>query len=190
MAGRRLVGLVVLLGVAVVAFGGLAAWGAIAYTSSPAFCASCHVMETRHISWRRSAHFDRATCIQCHSEPGRWGEVKAHLNGARYLYVMLTGEKSGPILRASVERATCEQCHRLDALPERQDGVEIRHATHLTRGLECAACHAGLVHGALHAPARVMETCAGCHAPQSPVLERAGAPTRAPHPTAALPEGS
>src|SRR5918994_7087221 len=97
------------LGVAgiVVALLGLAAWGAVAYTARPDFCASCHLMQTRYVSWKRSPHYAAATCIQCHSEPGLIGEVKAHLNGTRYLWVILTGDKSGTILRAAVSSATC-----------------------------------------------------------------------------------
>jgi nitrate/TMAO reductase-like tetraheme cytochrome c subunit len=160
---------------AVLVLGGVAAWGALTYTASPDFCASCHLMETRHVSWRRSAHSDRATCIECHSEPGPWGELKAHLNGTRYLYVMLTGEKSGAILRADVPSATCTQCHPAADLPERAGAVTIRHGRHLGRGIECIACHAGLVHGSLHprgAPV-ALSVCAGCHAATHPALAAA-----------------
>jgi nitrate/TMAO reductase-like tetraheme cytochrome c subunit len=155
--------------------GGAAAWGALTYTASPAFCASCHVMETRYVSWRRSGHADRASCIECHSEPGPWGELKAHLNGTRYLYVMLTGEKSGAILRAEVAAATCERCHSPAGLPERTPHLVVRHGLHRGRGVECTACHAGLVHGALNArdvrPAS--DVCAACHAGRG-VLHPAG----------------
>ena len=63
--------------------------------ASLAFCASCHPMETRFVSWQRSAHGTKATCLQCHSRPGSTGELKARLRAARYLYVSATGAKAG-----------------------------------------------------------------------------------------------
>jgi nitrate/TMAO reductase-like tetraheme cytochrome c subunit len=162
-----------------------AAWGVMTYTGSPAFCASCHVMETRYVSWQRSPHWGKATCIQCHSEPGAWGEFKAHLNGTRYLYVMLTGEKSAPILRAAVESATCAHCHPADTLPEATRIQPIQHRAHLARGIECAACHAWLVHGTMYGrqakPAA--EVCVGCHAKESPLLGLSRPATPGPPPT-------
>lgn len=172
MSGRRLFWLTLTLIFAVVGIGVVAAWGVITYTGSPAFCASCHIMQTRYVSWQRSPHGGKATCIQCHSEPDAWGELKAHLNGTRYLYVMLTGEKSAPILKATVAAATCERCHAAETLPEATRTHRILHREHLDREIECTACHAGLVHGSLYGrQARpAMEGCVGCHARESPVL--------------------
>jgi nitrate/TMAO reductase-like tetraheme cytochrome c subunit len=144
----------------------LAAWGAVAYTSRPAFCASCHVMQTRYVSWQRSPHGRAATCIQCHAEPGLVGEIKAHLNGTRYLWVLLTGDKSGTILRAAVSSATCAQCHPASRLPQDTATLRVDHARHVARGIPCAGCHAGLVHGTLygHQARPAVERCDRCHA--------------------------
>jgi nitrate/TMAO reductase-like tetraheme cytochrome c subunit len=171
MTAPRFFWATVVLVVVVAGIGVFAAWGVATYTASPDFCASCHVMETRHVSWLRSGHAGKATCIECHSDPGTWGELKAHLNGTRYLYVMLTGEKSGPILKAHVGSATCAHCHAAAALPEAGPGGRIAHREHLARGLECTACHAGLVHGSLYGQrARPdAETCVACHRKESPV---------------------
>jgi nitrate/TMAO reductase-like tetraheme cytochrome c subunit len=156
----------------VIGIGGGAAWGVLSYTGSPVFCASCHVMQTRYVSWQRSPHWGKATCIQCHSEPGPWGEIKAHLNGTRYLYVMLTGERSSPILKAAVASATCERCHAGGALPEVTRTHQVLHRAHLAREIECTACHAGLVHGSLygHRTRPAMAGCVSCHAKESPIL--------------------
>jgi len=164
--------LVLLLLLVVVGIGAAGAWGVMRYTGSPGFCASCHVMETRYVSWQRSPHREKATCIQCHSEPGPWGELRAHLNGTRYLYVMLTGEKSGPILRAAVASETCRHCHATLTLPEATSTHRVLHGVHLARAIECTACHGGLVHGSLygHQARPAMETCVGCHARESQVL--------------------
>ncbi|MCI0484535.1 MAG: NapC/NirT family cytochrome c [candidate division NC10 bacterium] len=177
MVAHRIFWLTLSLILVVIGIGAFAAWGVVSYTASPSFCASCHLMQTRYVSWQRSPHWGKATCIQCHSEPGIWGELKAHLNGTRYLYVMLTGEKSGPILRAAVESATCAHCHPAESLPEATRAQQIRHRAHLALGIECTACHAGLVHGTLYGhqakPAR--EACVACHAKESPVLGAIGA---------------
>jgi nitrate/TMAO reductase-like tetraheme cytochrome c subunit len=183
MTAPRFFWATLVLVVVVIGIGAVAAWGVVTYTGSPDFCASCHVMETRHISWLRSGHAGRATCIECHSDPGLWGEMKAHLNGTRYLYVMLTGEKSGPILKAHVASATCAQCHAPASLPEAAPARRIAHREHLARGVECTACHAGLVHGSLygHLGQPAIETCAGCHAKASP-LAVPGSTARPPVP--------
>jgi nitrate/TMAO reductase-like tetraheme cytochrome c subunit len=147
-------------------------WGVMTYTATPTFCNSCHVMNTRFVSWQRSAHGDVATCIECHSEPGWWGELKAHINGARYLYVMVTGEKTGPLIRAEVSDASCLRCHHLDQLPDVVRQHRVLHAKHMGLGLSCVDCHAGLVHGNLYGghTQPVMDRCVGCHAKRRPVL--------------------
>jgi nitrate/TMAO reductase-like tetraheme cytochrome c subunit len=180
------------LGVAgiVVVLVGLAVWGAVAYTARPDFCAGCHVMQTRYVSWKRSPHSAAATCIQCHSEPGLIGEMKAHLNGARYLWVILTGEKSGAILRAAVSSATCAQCHPAQRLPQATATLRIDHAVHLARDIACAQCHAGLVHSSLYGrqvrPA--LETCDRCHSIERPVAGRPISPGRQPPPSSSPPD--
>jgi nitrate/TMAO reductase-like tetraheme cytochrome c subunit len=173
---RRALFVIFLLLVAVLGIAATAGWGVLTYTSSPSFCSSCHIMQTRYVSWQRSAHWGKATCIECHSEPGTWGEIKAHLNGTRYLYVMMTGAMSGPILRASVESATCESCHAPAQLPESARNHRIHHQFHRSAAIECVACHGGLVHGTLRGgQARpAMETCVGCHIKESPVLANCG----------------
>ena len=169
---RRIIVVVPLVAVAVLAFIGATGWGVLRYTAQPSFCNSCHMMHTRFVSWKRSAHSTAATCIQCHSEPGLWEEIKAHLNGARYLYVMLSGEKSGPLLRAEVSDASCLRCHPRAGLPEVIRNHRVQHNTHLDRGIQCANCHAGLVHGDLYGgQARpAMQLCVDCHAKRNPIL--------------------
>ncbi len=172
MRDPRIFWLTLALVLVVIGIGGSASWGVMTYTGSPEFCTSCHIMETRYASWQRSPHFGKATCIQCHSEPDAWGEFRAHLNGTRYLYVMLTGEKSGPILRATVDSATCAHCHPAGALPETTRTHRVFHRAHLAGGIVCTACHAGLVHGSLYGrQARpAMQGCVVCHAKENPIL--------------------
>jgi cytochrome c nitrite reductase small subunit len=142
------------------------------YTATPAFCNSCHVMNMRFVSWQRSSHGDVATRIECHSEPGWWGEVKAHIDGARDLYVMVSREKTGPLIRAEVSEASCLRCHPMDQLPDIVHHHRVLHAKHMARELRCVDCHAGLVPGDLYGsrPRPVMQRCVDCHARRRPLL--------------------
>ena len=104
-------GLLSLAGIALLA-------GLVGYTSTARFCASCHIMETRYVSWQNSDHAAYTNCLSCHSEPGLTGEIKAHLAGARYVYAYLSGRQSGPILLADVPNQphssavrSCNSCH-------------------------------------------------------------------------------
>jgi cytochrome c nitrite reductase small subunit len=168
----KVVAAVFLIALAVLALVVGLGWGVVTYTATPTFCNTCHVMNTRYVSWQRSSHGIAATCIECHSEPGWWEELKAHLNGTRYLYVMLTGEKTGPLIRAEVSDASCLRCHQRDRLPEVVHNHRVLHAKHLGLGVNCVSCHAGLVHGSLYGgEARpTMRLCVECHAQRSPAL--------------------
>jgi hypothetical protein len=139
---------------------------ALAVTSRPEFCATCHIMKPRYVSWERSTHGRvRADCLDCHAQPGVWGEIKAHLEGTRYLYVLVTGREQ-IILEARVPDGTCSQCHPLDELPSTFEGVNIAHRNHLSADVPCERCHAdfhdNLQGGSLEAN---LEVCGDCHGP-------------------------
>lgn len=158
-------GMVALAGVAILT-------GLLAWSSTPRFCASCHLMETRYISWRNSDHAMTTSCLSCHAEPGWRGEMKAHMAGARYLYAYVTGRISGPILMAEVPNANCSKCHPGETLrehPEPGDVHKTYHALHLERGVQCTACHGGLAHATM-VPVKArsaMSLCERCHANRS-----------------------
>jgi cytochrome c nitrite reductase small subunit len=163
---------VVLVAASIVALMVGLGWGVMTYTATPSFCNSCHVMNTRFVSWQRSPHGDVATCLECHSEPGSWGELRAHINGSRYLAVMVTGEKTGPLIRAEVSNESCLHCHPAVQLPDVVRQHRVSHITHIDMGVSCVDCHAGLIHGDLYGgqPRPVMERCIDCHAKRRPLL--------------------
>jgi cytochrome c nitrite reductase small subunit len=140
----------------------------LSYTSSPRFCSSCHIMETRHISWKNSDHADFTNCLSCHSEPGTLGEIKAHLAGSRYLYAFVRGEVSGPILVAEVPNMNCFKCHEEERIREEPAPGEIHatyHEIHIEKDLMCVGCHGGLAHATM-VPVKArsaMSLCQGCH---------------------------
>jgi hypothetical protein len=139
---------------------------ALVYTSRPEFCASCHIMQTRYVSWARSVHAPVTNCLSCHAEPGVVGEIVAHLNGARYLYVQALGGPETVILRGEVADGTCAKCHPPGTLPQvAPNGVRIAHEAHVRVGLRCHDCHVGfhdsLQEGVLESG---FERCGECHA--------------------------
>lgn len=143
---------------------GVVAAVALVVTGEPEFCASCHIMETRYVSWHRSAHEPTADCLDCHAEPGIVGEVVAHLNGLRYLWVKLTGGPATVILRGEVAEGTCIQCHDIEDLPTESEGVPIAHDAHVDLDVECEECHNAfhddLGGGSLRAG---LDNCDDCH---------------------------
>ena len=141
---------------------------AITYTSTPRFCSSCHIMETRYVSWRNSDHVLYTNCLSCHSKPGLMGEIEAHLAGSRYVYSFLRGHVSRPILLAEVPNENCFKCHEQAQLKEKPGTGEIHdtyHRIHIAKELHCVECHGGLAHATmLPVKARTaMSLCERCH---------------------------
>jgi hypothetical protein len=159
------------LTVAIVAVVGVAFYGAMEYTSDPDFCASCHLMETRHVTWKRDVHSETTDCIVCHSEPGYLNEIKAHASATRYLWVLATGNSSGPILHGEAPDAACLDCHEEPGLPESVavsapltgGGHLPAHGAHIDRDVSCTSCH---YQPSFHvtAPEHPMSSCVDCHA--------------------------
>lgn len=154
---RRLLWWVVVLGVV-----GLVAAAALVVTAQPVFCQTCHLMKTRYVSWERSTHHPEADCLDCHAEPGLWGELKAHINGARYVYVLFTGRPE-VILRARVPSGTCIQCHDLNEIDQERGAIAAAHRDHQSAGVGCEVCHKGfhdeIEGGSLAVSASVCEEC-------------------------------
>jgi trimethylamine-N-oxide reductase cytochrome c-type subunit TorC len=135
------------------------------YTGKPAFCRTCHEMTTFYVSWIYSTHSEVAECLDCHAGPGIWDKVKAHLNGARYLWSKVTGESRQGIFKATVANISCLQCHQQTELENSKNAELVAHQTHLKRDIECTKCHENMVHGTfrgikLKPP---IEVCINCH---------------------------
>ncbi len=144
--------------------------GSAEYTSRPAFCPTCHYMETFYQSWRTSAH-NKIDCVECHFEPGISGTVRGKLNGLVQIvnYVSLSYKKRKPW--AEIPDNTCARsgCHEKQALQDTLynfKGVMFSHKNHLSelkRGktLKCTSCHSQIVQGT-HIEV-TEQTCFGCH---------------------------
>jgi hypothetical protein len=92
----------------------------IAYTDSPSFCGTCHTMEPEFKGYEISAHRNVA-CVECHTEPGLEGWIKAKINGTRQLFEVLTGSFPTPIpppdhTQLPSTDVTCQRCHNTEPL--------------------------------------------------------------------------
>ena len=94
----------------------------IAWTDTTQFCGSCHTMAPELKAYAASAHSDVA-CVECHTEPGLAGWVKAKWNGTRQLFEILTGTFPTPIpppdhSELPSTEFTCRRCHNVGRLVE------------------------------------------------------------------------
>lgn len=159
MTGRHLVVLA-----AMIVFLLLSSAWSVAYTSRSEFCATCHEMQTMHQTWSTSSHKSVA-CIDCHSEPGAQGVVKAKAKGLKELYLHVTGAQVAP--RASERDINCFSCHqdKVKMNTERALAAKDPHTVkHFDNGMTCVTCHGGIVHNAKAnnlLPSR--DNCSNCH---------------------------
>lgn len=160
--------LVIGLGMVVVILVAIAGAGTY-YTSKSETCGTCHEMRTLYVSWQHSAH-DSVQCMQCHSDPGLWGQIVAKVQGAQRLAVHFAG--TFDLIRAEVNNPICLGCHpdfdENDTLVALADHPLLErfpvHQRHGPLNLKCTNCHARMVHGRLHTSQPVAaENCRECH---------------------------
>jgi nitrate/TMAO reductase-like tetraheme cytochrome c subunit len=142
------------------------------YTSTDAFCTSCHTMafQADDPYFQRSAHRSankgvRPTCGDCHIPKTNWFvETYTHVSsGLRDAYAESTKNFSSPMLwearrielaqeiqadMHSQDSVTCRSCHDANAIhPLSEDGQKA-HALLRQGGVTCVDCHTNLVHPA------------------------------------------
>jgi nitrate/TMAO reductase-like tetraheme cytochrome c subunit len=105
---------------------------AIQWTETAAFCGQCHTMEPELKAYELSPHREVA-CVECHTEPGVAGWVKAKVNGTRQLVQILTGTFSMPIpppdhANLPPTSLTCLKCH--DTAPLVAQGGPVKLVLH------------------------------------------------------------
>jgi len=138
-------------------------------TANYRFCGMCHNMDTYIESWKQSSH-KTVSCLDCHFEPGVWGELKGKWKAQTHVVMKITGT-APPRPHTAISDASClrEGCHSTEKLKSdtiRFKGVNFSHATHLDelrRGkkLKCVSCHSQIVQGE---HLTVTETtCFNCH---------------------------
>lgn len=139
--------------------------GAIAYTSSPPFCKSCHIMKPSYDSWYTSTHSD-VGCIDCHSEPGFGNMMKSRLRSGRYAVTYFIFGQSGPMGLQKPSNNVCLQCHIAERPVSATGDILIPHPLHINlKGTTCIDCHKDMVHHRKGKGKNIpsMEICLKCH---------------------------
>jgi nitrate/TMAO reductase-like tetraheme cytochrome c subunit len=162
---------VLLVIAAVIGAGGMLASVAInKYTSTDAFCTSCHTMALQagdpffqHSAHRSNNEGVRPSCGECHIPTTNWFiETYVHVtSGVRDVYVELTNDFSDPkvwqVRRARLEQqahdeirawdsVTCRSCHDASAIKPQSDTGRQSHPLLAQGGVTCVDCHTNLVH--------------------------------------------
>ena len=124
-------------------------------TASYKFCGMCHNMDTYIESWKNSSHKE-VSCLECHFEPGVWGELKGKWKAQTHVVMKITGT-APPRPHTEISDSSClrEGCHSTSELKADTinfKGVDFSHETHLDslrRGkkLKCVSCHSQIVQG-------------------------------------------
>jgi nitrate/TMAO reductase-like tetraheme cytochrome c subunit len=156
----------VLLMLAAFAFVGVAAvYLPVAMTSTPSFCANCHVMQEPKDLWEKSTHAN-VNCIACHVEPGFLKQLEHKVLSYKEIYTQLfKGAEMAPDVKRPTN-ASCLQCHNIDRVVSTGGDIKIPHRQHVEmQGLQCADCHFNVVHTRKGTPggAPPMDVCYMCH---------------------------
>jgi cytochrome c-type protein NapC len=142
--------------------------GALIYTSSNAFCTSCHQIKIVP-EWQASFHYVnnagfRAGCADCHEPRDPVGMVLRKVQGFGEVWHQLLGTISTPekfeahrlelaqnvwaVMRAD-HSENCQGCHHVDQMNDPAMAVlATMHRTALANGQACIDCHKGVAHQA------------------------------------------
>ncbi len=142
------------------------------YTSTDAFCTSCHTMAFqandpyfRHSVHRSNNEGVRPSCGDCHIPKINWFvETYTHVSsGLRDVYAESTKTFSGPKLwearrielatevqadMHSQDSVTCRSCHDANAIQPTSDDGRKAHELQRQGSVTCVDCHTNLVHPA------------------------------------------
>lgn len=140
------------------------------FTSSNAFCTTCHSMAFAEETYKASAHYNnasgvRASCGDCHVSEGVFAATWDHAVGTKDLIKQIKGKLVGPdyddpLIAALTlpqaafsarawfrarDSATCTRCHELEAIQGKRADTAAIHREE-TAGKSCIDCHMNLVH--------------------------------------------
>jgi nitrate/TMAO reductase-like tetraheme cytochrome c subunit len=136
------------------------------FTSSNAFCTSCHSMTYADDVYRQSAHYNapsgvRASCGDCHVSEGLIMATYDHAVGTKDLLKQLFGpDYDDPVVNLlhlpdaafaardwfrKRDSATCRRCHTQEAIQGTRANTLAIH-TEDADGKTCIDCHINLVH--------------------------------------------
>ncbi len=90
----------------------------LAYSESPAFCASCHVMEEQHTAWRHGGAHRGIRCVDCHlpNDNAARHYLWKGIDGMKDVIVFHSGRIPDPLTLSrhgqKVVQENCIACHR------------------------------------------------------------------------------
>ena len=113
------------------------------FTSSPAACANCHVMQEYYDGWVKSTHRSVAVCNDCHTPAGFVAKYATKAsNGFWHSFAFTSGRFPEPLQITARNRRiaqnACDKCHA--------DLVADISGPHRGVELHCARCHGGVGH--------------------------------------------
>ncbi len=145
---RRMVILAIALGV-FVGLGGYTfryAEGLSYFSTDPAACANCHIMQSQYDSWQKSSHHAVAKCIDCHLPHDFIGKYIAKAeNGYHHSKGFTLQNFHEPIMikskNSQILQDNCISCHD-DFVHELISGT-----TSDPNSIRCVHCHSSVGHG-------------------------------------------
>ena len=111
----------------------------LAKSESPAFCASCHVMEEQHTAWSHAGAHRRIRCVDCHLPNGSALShyVWKSIDGMKDVISFHSGRVPERITLTShgakVVQSNCIRCHE-------------QAVTQMDTSRQCWSCHRQLRH--------------------------------------------
>ncbi len=129
--------------------------GMFEFSTSPYFCASCHIMKPYYQAWKTSKH-SHVPCVDCHYPPDVRDKMilkfQALSQVAKYVTRTYSSKPYAEISDESCLRKGCHETRLLQGTVTFKRGIKFDHKPHLTdmkRGkkLRCTSCHSQIVVG-------------------------------------------
>lgn len=116
------------------------------FSTDPAACANCHIMQSQYDSWQKSTHHAVAKCVDCHLPHDIIGKYIAKAeNGYHHSKGFTFQDFHEPIMikpkNSQILQDNCLSCHQ-DFVHELVTG-----ATTDPNSIRCVHCHASVGHG-------------------------------------------
>ena len=106
--------------------------------NDPAFCRSCHLMESAWVRWSESPH-NTVTCHKCHEQ--------SMSQNMELLFKYVIERPTSVSKHAEVPSEKCEQCHFQHSEKWPYIANTSGHLKHVKElGIECTTCHAPSIH--------------------------------------------
>ena len=118
------------------------------FSTNPAACANCHIMNDQYDSWQKAGHHQAATCVDCHLPHDFIPKYLAKADhGYRHSKAFTLQNFHEPIQITARDKVivqeNCVRCHS-DFVHELVEGSRLPSG----EAVQCAHCHRGAGHSA------------------------------------------